>query len=179
MPCKLEGMQKQSQNPMSSLPFPWIYQLPSVQFATRLRSFLMRHVIFIRHVPSFSLFCTIPDLAGVGPRAENKDIPCTYCPDTHQQDLVPRQKRWWHDPPWVFWGWNAFVVDHCPCVDCCKFSCWFSFSGSQILGPDWKQPWWMDYWQTCCHCLLTKCIWTKVPCAHQASEGLWWEDKGI
>jgi hypothetical protein len=55
-----------------------------------LRSFSMRHAIFIRHVLSFSLFCTIPDLTGLGHRAENRDIPCTHCPDAHQQDLVPR-----------------------------------------------------------------------------------------
>lgn len=151
---------------MSSLPFPWIYQLPNAQFATCLRSFSMRHVIFIRHVPSFSLFCTIPDLAGVGPGAENRDIPCTYCPDAHQQDLVLRQKRWWRDPPWVFWGWNAFVVDHCPCVDCCKFSHWLPLSSSQILSPDWKQPRWMDYRRTRCRCLLAKRIWTKKYLAH-------------
>jgi len=62
VPRKLEVMRKQSQNPMLSPPFPWIHQLPSARFATRLRSFSMRHAIFIRHVPSFSLFCTIPDL---------------------------------------------------------------------------------------------------------------------
>lgn len=60
------------------------------------------------------------DHVGVGHGAENGNIPSTCHPDAHQQDLVPRKKGWWCDPPGVFREWNAIVVDHWPCIDNCK-----------------------------------------------------------
>jgi len=47
----------------------------------------------------FQVTIRIPGPAGVGHGAENGDIPRTCHPDTHQQDLVPRQKGQWCDPP--------------------------------------------------------------------------------
>lgn len=53
---KLEGTQKQSQNLMSSQPFPLIHQPPNAQFVTRSSSSLMKLDIFIRHVYYLQVF---------------------------------------------------------------------------------------------------------------------------
>ena len=134
MPHKLVAMQKQSQNLTSSLPFPWIHRHRNAPSVTRSSSSWMRLVIFIRHVlfiHFFKLNILILDPTRVGHGAEKRDIPRTYHPNACQQNMVPREKRWWRDAPGVPRRWNALVVNDCPCPD--NSGSFFLFSYSYLM----------------------------------------------